>query len=148
MAPLIVMLVGWAAFRGLGALGVLDDASTWHGALRFAMALMFVFTAISHFHPRVRPDLVRMVPPQLPRPDLLVTLTGILELIGAIGLLIPGLIRLSAYALMLLLVALFPANVNAARKQLRIAGRPAPALAFRLPLQLFWIAALWWVARA
>jgi len=147
MAPLIVMLVSWGAFRLAGASGIIGAASTWTDSLRFALAVMFVFTAASHFHPRVRADLVRMVPAQLPRPDLLVTITGILELLGAIGLVMPELTRLSAYALMLLLVALFPANIRAARERLLIAGRQAPALVVRLPLQLFWIAALWWVAQ-
>jgi uncharacterized membrane protein len=109
---------------------------------------MFAFTALSHFLPRTRPDLVRMVPPRLPNPDLLVTVTGILEFLGAIGLLVPALIRASAYALMLLLVALFPANIHAAQMRLPVAGRPATPLVIRLPLQLFWIGALWWVARA
>jgi uncharacterized membrane protein len=43
---------------------------------------MFAFTAISHFYSRTRPDLVRMVPAGLPAPGLLVTITGILELLG------------------------------------------------------------------
>ena len=50
---------------------------------------MFVFTAVSHFHPRARPDLIRMVPASLPAPAVLVTATGMLELLGAVGLLVP-----------------------------------------------------------
>jgi uncharacterized membrane protein len=108
---------------------------------------MFAFTAASHFVTRTRGDLVRMVPPGLPSPALLVTITGVLEVLGAIGLLIPSTISVSAYALVALLVALFPANVNAARNKLIVAGRPATPLVFRLTMQLFWIGALWWVAR-
>jgi uncharacterized membrane protein len=51
----------------------------------------------------------------------------------------------AAYGLIALLVAMFPANVHAAREGLMIAGRRAAPLVWRLPLQLFWIAALWWV---
>ena len=51
----------------------------------------------------------------------------------------------AASALIALLVAMFPANINAARGGLVIAGRRAMPLVWRLPLQLFWIAALWWV---
>ena len=109
---------------------------------------MFGFTAVSHVHPRTRPDLIRMVPAVLPRPGLLVTVTGIFELIGALGLLVPQLAAAAAYALMALLVVLFPANVRAARAGLTIAGRRATPIVWRLPLQLSWIAALWWVARA
>ena len=148
MAPLIVMATAWILFRVLGAAGLLGAASSWSGALRFALASMFVFTALAHYLPRTRPDLVRMVPSAFPAPGLLVTVTGILELLGAAGLLMPALVRTSAYALMLLLVAMFPANVHAARKKLLVAGRPATRLIIRLPLQLFWIGALAWVARS
>jgi uncharacterized membrane protein len=86
-----------------------------------------------------------MVPASLPTPGLLVTATGVLELLGAIGLLVPQALPWAAYGLMALLVAMFPANVHAAREGLTIAGRRATPLLWRLPLQLFWIAALWWV---
>jgi len=49
--------------------------------------------------------------------------------------------------LIALLIAMFPANIRAARMHLMVAGRPAMALSLRLPLQLFWIGALAWVAR-
>jgi len=145
MAPLIVMLVGWLVARSIGAISVWPPADSWSGALRFALAAMFVFTAASHFHPRTRPDLIRMVPTSLPTPALLVTATGLLELIGAIGLLVPQARTAAAAALMALLFAIFPANVHAARGALVIAGRRAMPLVWRVPLQLFWIAALWWV---
>jgi uncharacterized membrane protein len=106
---------------------------------------MFVFTAISHFHPRTRPDLIRMVPARLPAPGLLVSLTGVLEFLGAIGLMLPRLLPLAAYGLIALLVAMFPANIHAARQELVVGGRRAMPLFWRLPLQLLWIAALWWV---
>jgi uncharacterized membrane protein len=77
-----------------------------------------------------------------------VTVTGILEFLAAAGLFVPSLVRPPANALIALLVALFPANVYAARMRLPVAGRPAMSLVFRLPLKLFWIVALWWVARA
>jgi uncharacterized membrane protein len=145
MAPLMVMLVGWLVARSIGATGVWPSADSWSGALRIALAAMFVFTAVSHFHPRTRPDLIRMVPASLPAPALLVTATGVLELIGAIGLLVPQALPAAAYGLIALLVAMFPANVHAAREGLAIAGRRAMPFVWRAPLQLFWIAALWWV---
>jgi uncharacterized membrane protein len=146
MVPLIVMLVGWLAFRLAGAFGLLHATGSWTDALRAALALMFVVTGAAHFVPRGRIEMVRMVPPSLPRPDLLVTLTGILELLGAAGLLVPWLVRASACALIALLIAMFPANMRAAGMHLTVAGRPAMSLALRLPLQLFWIGALMWVA--
>jgi uncharacterized membrane protein len=145
MAPLIVMLGAWLVARSMGFTGVWPQADSWSSALRIALAAMFVFTAVSHFHPRTRSDLIRMVPESLPAPALLVTATGVLELLGAIGLLVPPALPAAAYGLMALLVAMFPANVHAARNGLMIAGRRATPLLWRLPLQLFWIAALWWI---
>jgi uncharacterized membrane protein len=144
MIPFIVMLVSILAARGMGVLGV-DSMDSWRAATRAGLAIMFGFTAAAHFN-RMRPDLIRMVPGRLPRPDVLVTLTGIAELAGAIGLLVPSLARWAALGLALLLVALFPANVHAARSGVTLGGRKATPLVFRLPLQLLWIGLLGWIA--
>jgi uncharacterized membrane protein len=148
MAPLVVMAVVLTAARSLGAAGVWETADSWVTSLRFALVAMFVFTAIAHFHPRTRQDLIRMVPPSLPAKGLLVSVTGVFEVLGAIGLLVPTLSTAAASSLMALLGAMFPANVHAARAGLEVAGRAASPLIWRLPLQLFWMGALWWVARA
>src|SRR5262249_53491432 len=96
----------------------------WWASLRIALATMFLLTASAHWGRR-RADLIRMVPAAFPRPDLLVTFTGICEILGAIGLLIPRLAPVAAIGLALLLLAIFPANVRAAREGIAIAGRPA-----------------------
>jgi uncharacterized membrane protein len=137
-------MVAWGLFRGLGMLGV-APLDSWPGALRHAYALMFVFTGIAHFT-RMRADMIRMVPRSLPRPDILVTLTGLLEFAGAIGLVWNRTARPAAFALALLLLAMFPANVFAARAGLTIAGRPATPLVPRTLLQIGWMAGLVWVA--
>jgi uncharacterized membrane protein len=140
--PFYVMLVAIATARLLGVLvwPALDD---WHAATRIGLAVMFLFTGVAHFT-GTRRDLVRMVPPQFPRPAALVTLTGVAELAGALGLLVPLLARTAAYALIALLLAMFPANIYAARIGHVIAGRPHTRLLFRLPLQVLWILLLWW----
>jgi uncharacterized membrane protein len=148
MAPLVVQLLAWAGFWLAGRAGLLPVAASPVGALRLALAVMFGFTALAHFVPRSRADLVRMVPAALPAPGLLVSATGVLELAGAAGLLIAPLVRWAALALAALLVALFPANYHAARAGLHVAGRRAMALGPRLLLQIFWIACLAWVAVA
>jgi uncharacterized membrane protein len=84
-----------------------------------------------------------MVPPAFPRPDLLVTITGVLEVLGAIGFMIPATARIAAGALSILLLAMFPANVRAAKLNLTIAGQRVPTLASRTALQIvFALAAL------
>jgi uncharacterized membrane protein len=138
------MLMAILVARALGVVGV-EALGSWHAATRAGLAVMFLFTSMAHFN-RMRPDLVRMVPKRLPAPAILVTLTGIAELVGAIGLLVQPFSRLAAIGLALLLVALFPANVHAARAGLTLGGRPATPLVLRLPLQVLWIGLLCWVA--
>ncbi|MBQ1019292.1 DoxX family protein [Micromonospora sp. D93] len=139
MAPLIALIVGTALARlaGLAGISALDD---WIGALRVGLAVMFALTAVAHFAGQRRADLIAMVPPRLPRPDLLVTVTGALEVIGAVGLLVPATSRVAAAGLGLLMLAMFPANVSAARRRLTLGGRPVTPLAQRTLLQIVFVA--------
>ncbi|MGW3807468.1 DoxX family protein [Micromonospora sp. NPDC005113] len=139
MAPLIALLVGTALARLTGFAGV-DAVDGWLPALRVGLALMFTLTAVAHFAGQRRTDLIAMVPPGLPRPGLLVTVTGVLELVGAVGLLIPATARLAAAGLGLLMLAMFPANVSAARRGLTLAGRPVTPLGQRTVLQIVFVA--------
>jgi len=140
------MLVAILVARGAGAVGI-ESMDSWREATRAGLAIMFVFTGLAHFN-RMRADLIRMVPPQLPNPAALVTFTGALELAGAIGLMVPSVSRWAAIglAVLLLLVAMFPANIHAARSGVTFGGRRVTSLAIRLPLQLVWIGLLCWVA--
>jgi uncharacterized membrane protein len=139
MVPFIVLI---GLFILLGALGRFHVVIPygWWTSLRLALSGMFLLTASAHWGKR-RPDLIQMVPPVLPRPDLLVTVTGILEIFGAIGLMIPSVARYAAFGLSLLLIAVFPANVHAARRRLTIAGRPVPDLLARTLLQIVFFVA-------
>jgi uncharacterized membrane protein len=112
----------------------------WWNALRIALAGMFLLTASAHWGKR-REDLIRMVPTSLPRPDVLVTITGIGEILGAIGLLIPGAAPVAALGLALLLIALFPANVRAAQQAITFGGRPATPLPARTFIQIVFLTA-------
>ncbi len=149
MIPLYVLAASFLLFLRLGRLGVrpLPDRLT---CLRWALAAMFLLTASAHWGSR-RPDLVSMVPPALPDPELMVTLTGLAEIAGALGLLVPRLAPFAAGGLVLLLLAVFPANVHAASAGLTIGGRPVPGLAPRALIQLVFLAAVvvagfapWW----
>jgi uncharacterized membrane protein/quinol monooxygenase YgiN len=109
-------------------------------ALRLGLAVMFVFTGASHFL-WLRSDLIAMVPPVLPAPGLLVTVTGVLEIAGAVGLLLPATAAWAAGGLALLLVAMFPANVYAALSGVMLNGQPATALVPRTAMQVFYVVA-------
>ena len=141
MTVLIVLVGALAVFRGLGFAGV-DLFATWISSARAALATMFAFTSVSHFAP-MRKELIAMVPASLPRPDLLVFVTGLAELAGAIGLLIPALRLWAASALILLLVLMLPANISAARRGLLLRGRRATSLWIRVPMQVLFIAWAW-----
>jgi uncharacterized membrane protein len=138
--PLFVLLASFAVLRAIGLLGVtaLNNVDL---PLRIALFLMFLVTASAHWG-RGRPDLIRMVPPALPYPGMLVSITGVLEILGAAGLLVPVTVRAAAACLALLLLALFPANARAARAHLTILGRPAPGLMLRGAIQAVFLAAL------
>ena len=114
MAPLITLLAGSIVARIVGWLGV-DYVDTWTKAIAIGLAAMFVLTGVAHFVPPLRAALIAIVPPQLPAPGLLVTLTGVLELLGAAGLVVPATRVAAAVCLLLLMLAMFPANIYAAR---------------------------------
>jgi uncharacterized membrane protein len=144
VAPAVLLVLATLVFRALGALGV-DAFGTWVDSARVALAMMFLFTATAHFN-RMKDDLTQMVPPWVPNPRAVVFTTGLLEILGAIGLLVPATRRLAAWGLALMLIALFPANVNAARRNLTLRGRPVTPLAVRLPIQTLFLGVTLWVA--
>ncbi|MET9344920.1 DoxX family protein [Nonomuraea sp. NPDC003804] len=140
MVPFIALIGGFVVLRLVGLAGI-DMLDGWQPALRGALALMFVVTGVPHFLPSWRRDFVAMIPAVFPRPALLVTITGVLELAGAAGLLIPPLAPWAAIGLALLMAAMFPANVSAARRGLTLAGKPVTPLSVRTALQVLFIAA-------
>jgi uncharacterized membrane protein len=143
MQVLAVLFGSLLLYRVLGATGVALFAS-WLESARFALATMFVFTAVSHFAP-MRKDLIAMVPPGLPRPDLLVYATGVLELAGAGGLLFDATQFWAACGLILLMAAMLPANVSAARRGIEIRGHPTTPLWLRVPMQILFVIWTWYV---
>ena len=129
MAPLITLLVGSIAARIAGLAGV-DYVGTWTKAVAVGLAAMFVLTGVAHFAPPLRAALIAIVPPQLPAPGLLVTVTGVLEFLGAVGLLVPSTRVAAALCLLLLMLAMFPANMYAARMP-----NPPKSMTTQLPLR-------------
>jgi uncharacterized membrane protein len=146
MAALILLLASWLCFRLLGAFGLMAFG-TWQDSARYALVVMFLFTATAHFN-RMRHDLAKMIPSLFPRPLPIVYVTGILELLGAVGLLLPRFKSLAGICLILLLLGMFVANVNAAQKNIMLRGRPATSLWLRTPMQLLFIGLLWWSTRS
>jgi uncharacterized membrane protein len=129
MAPLIALLAGSIVARVAGWLGV-DYVDNWIKAIAVGLAAMFVLTGVAHFVPPLRRDLIAIVPPQLPAPSLLVSITGVLEFLGAVGLLVPATRFAATVCLLLLMVAMFPANIYAARMP-----SPPKSMTTQLPLR-------------
>jgi uncharacterized membrane protein len=140
MVPLLVQVVATL----LGRIRL-----SWRDAARVGLAVMFLFTAAAHFG-SLKTDFAAMIPPPLTGQLWVIYTTGVLEAAGAIGLLIPRTRRIAAICLALLLLAMFPANVYAALRDVPIRGAAASSLWWRTPLQVFWLATLWWssIARA
>jgi uncharacterized membrane protein len=129
MAVLLVLGLGSVAARVVGWLGV-DYVDSWPKAIAVGLAAMFVMTGVAHFVQPLRGDMIAIVPPRLPAPCLLVTVTGVLELLGAVGLLLTSTRVAAAVCLLLLMLAMFPANVYAARMP-----NPPKSMNSRLPVR-------------
>jgi uncharacterized membrane protein len=142
---LIVLLAAWLVFRAIGADGVHVLASWQHSAL-YALAVMFVFTATAHFN-KMKHDLAKRIPSPFPRPLLIVYITGVLELLGAAGLVLPQFRKLAGICLIALLAGMFIANVNAAQRGVTLRGKPPTPLWLRAQMQILFIALLWWSTR-
>jgi uncharacterized membrane protein len=117
MAVIVTLVLGTLAARSVGWLGPdnWDYVDGWPQAVAVGLAAMFAMTGVAHFAPTMRRDMIAIVPPQLPAAGLLVTITGVLELVGAAGLLYPPTRVAAAVCLFVLMLAMFPANIYAAR---------------------------------
>lgn len=110
------------------------------------LACLFVVAGANHF---LSPSpYLQIMPPIFPAPRALVAISGIAEIAGGIGLLVRPKRKLAAWGLILLLVAVFPANVFAARHGMNVSGWQVPAwmLWARLPLQPIFIAWVYFAA--
>lgn len=108
---------------------------------RVGLTFFFLFTALGHF---VRTEeMALMLPPSVPYRVGLIYFTGVLELLGAAGVWVPGLMRLTGLCLILMLIAVLPANIYSAVQRVKFGGHDAgPAyLLVRVPFQFF---VIWW----
>jgi uncharacterized membrane protein len=144
MEVLVVLLVSLNLLRGVGLFGI-KRLSTWRNAGLGALAIMFLVTSTAHFN-SMKHDLAAMMPEPLPDELWIIYLTGIFEIAGAIGLLIPRTRKLAGIGLVLMLIAMFPANVYAALNGIPLGGEPPTPLWLRTPMQFLFIGMVWWAA--
>ena len=111
------------------------------------LSVSFVLAGANHFF---SPGLyLSIMPPYLPRPLALVYLSGLFEVLGGLGVLVPRFRKAAGWGLIALLVAVFPANLYmaTASEQFTSQGVPLWILYARLPLQLGLIAWAYWVTQ-
>jgi uncharacterized membrane protein len=119
-----------------------NSSERWRMILRRLAAVFFIVAGTGHF---LKPEFyVRIVPPFFPASHLLVLISGLCEIAGGVGLLIPLVRWQAGWGLIALLIAVFPANVFMAIHPERF-GIAAWILWARLPLQLIFVA---WVGFA
>ena len=108
---------------------------------RVGLTLFFLFTGVGHFIKTE--EMAGMLPLSVPYRTELVYFTGILELLGAIGVWIPRLTQLTGFLLILMLIAILPANIYSAINRVNFGGHEAGPvyLLVRIPFQLF---VIWW----
>ena len=116
--------------------------------LRYVLAFFFIVAGVNHF---LMPEwyLQNQMPPWIPFPMAVLYVSGIAEILGGIGLLVPQVRLLAAWGLVALLIAVFPGNIHMASMAMRSGGLfgDTIGLLLRLPLQAVFIVAILWVSR-
>ena len=137
---ILAIILHLAAKIGLNPLKQFRDNA------RLATGIAFIFTGVSHF---IIPEkFMEMMPPFLPMPLFLIYLSGVFEILGGIGLIISKTRKIAAIGLIVLLLAIFPANIYVALNNIQLGGFMNYAVYqwLRLPMQFVLIAWGWWCA--
>lgn len=112
---------------------------------RCALSAMFLFTAMGHF--MFPHGMVEMLPDFVPYRTEIVYVTGIMEILFALGLLFPKFQKITAWSIIIFLILVLPANIYAAMHNIdyqigRTDGAGLEYLWFRVPMQIlliFWV---------
>lgn len=106
---------------------------------RLALSIMLVFTSIGHF--KFTDGMMKMLPDFVPAKKILIYLTGIIEIIAAIGIFVPTLRQTTGILLILFFILILPTNIYAAKRKLnyetgKYNGKGVSYLWFRVPFQI------------
>ena len=113
--------------------------------LRYLMALFYIVAGMNHFiHPEFY---IRIMLSFIPWHVEIVWISGLLEVVLGIMVLIPSWVRVASWGLILLLIAIFPANINMAFNESLHFGISPIWLYLRLPLQFVLIAWAFWYTK-
>jgi uncharacterized membrane protein len=147
MKPFIILIVGFLAtlLATKLFLGNIDIALSG----RVAMSIMLLFTAIGHF--AFVKGMTLMIPESIPFKKEIVYFTAVDEIAASIGLMIPELQNLTGWLLIAFFIIVLPANINAAKENIDFVkadatGKGPEYLWLRIPLQVFFIAWVYYFA--
>lgn len=122
-----------------------DKTSTLKLISRVIFGLLFTLAGINHFLNSAFYESI--MPPYLPFPHLLVIVSGVFEIVLGLAVIIPKYSRFAAWGLILLLIAVFPANIHMAMHPEKFPDMSTATLIVRLPLQLVLILWAYWYTR-
>lgn len=122
MLVLAILIVGALVGTGLDRLG-LPGLATVPARFRLGLGAALLFAGLDHVLTPAR--YLPMLPSAIPAPELVVLLTGVAELAGALGLFVPRLRGMAGAALALYFVAVLPANVHVLLQGGSVDGMPA-----------------------
>jgi len=134
-----------------GVKGILNAESSVFNFMRSRSVKLFrplaaaLFMVAGIFHFLMPASYIKMVPPGFPSPGALVWVSGLFEILGGAGLLLPITRKLAGWGLIALLIAVFPANIYMALHP-ELFGLPPWLLWARLPMQLVLGAWVWSVS--
>lgn len=127
-------------------LGV-SSLESFKNCARIGTGITFIFAGVSHF---IIPEtFMKLMPPFIPEPLLMVYISGVFEMVGGIGLIVSKTKRWASYGLILLLLAVYPANIYVAWENIQLGGFMNNSayqwlrVVLQIPL-IFWV---WWTAR-
>ena len=115
---------------------------------RVMLAVFMVVAGLSHFF--ADSMYIKIYPPLLPYPATMVYFTGVAEILGGIGLLIPRVSQAAAWGFVILFIGVYPANINMAVNNIHLDNIPDGNWfqAIRLPFQFVLIAWAYWLTRS
>ena len=145
MKPLFVLLIVFGITAAISKIFYHQWSSGFAGNL--AMSIMLFFTAMAHF--AFNKGMAMMLPPLIPFKKVIVYVTGLIEILAGIGLLVKPYRHMTSVLLIIFFILILPANVYAAINKVdyekgNYSGNDLKYLWFRIPLQIFFIEWVWY----